>query len=73
MTTQKYYYQIQGQCAIANFAWVDLAIMTDPLLHDNGFFTQRIYFERIKWESEWLLKLTDIYFNHLLPEILQMK
>ena len=45
-TTHKYYYQIKGQCAIANFAWVDLAIMTDPLLDDNGFFTQRIYFDK---------------------------
>ena len=72
-TTRKYYYQIQGQCAIANFAWVDLAIMTDPLLHDNGFFSERIYFDKSKWESEWLLKLTDFYFVHLLPKMLDIK
>lgn len=72
-TTHKYYYQIQGQCAIANFSWVDLAVMTDPLLHDNGFFTQRIYFNQSKWKSEWLPKLTDFYFIHLLPKMLHIK
>ena len=69
-TTHKFYYEIQGQCAIANFAWVDLAIMTDPLLHDHGFFTQRIYFDKGRWESDWLPKLTNLYFVHLLPKML---
>ncbi len=38
--THKYFYQIQGQCAIANYSWVDLALMTDPQLHDSGFFSE---------------------------------
>ena len=72
-TTHKYYYQIQGQCAIANFPWVDLATMTDPLLHDNGIFTLRIYFDKGSWESEWLPKLINFYFVHLLPKMLGIK
>ena len=67
--THKYFYQIQGQCAIANYSWVDLALMTDPQLHDSGFFLQRIYCDKVKWESEWLPKLTEFYFKELLPRV----
>ncbi|CAH3159018.1 unnamed protein product [Porites lobata] len=39
----------------------------DPHIGLNGLFVQRIYFKKKKSESEWPPKLTEFYFNHLLP------
>lgn len=51
--------------------WLDFTLLTDPCLGLNGLFVQRIYFHKVKWQSEWLPKLTAFYFNHLLYVILK--
>ncbi|XP_068705086.1 uncharacterized protein [Montipora foliosa] len=66
-----YFYQVQGQEGVSGIKWFDFALLTDPRLGLNGLFVQRIHFEKNKWESEWLPKLTDFYFNHLLPVIIK--
>ena len=66
-----YFYQVQGQEGVSGIEWFDLALLTDPCLGLNGLFVQRIHFEKNKWESEWLPKLTEFYFNHLLPVIIK--
>lgn len=66
-----YFYQVQGQQGVSGMEWVDFALLTDPCLGLGGLHVQRIYFQKAKWESEWLPKLTEFYFNHLLPVICQ--
>ena len=66
-----YFYQVQGQEGVSGIEWFDFALLTDPHLGLNGLFVQRIYFKKDKWESEWLPKLTEFYFNHLLPVIVK--
>ena len=62
-----YFYRVQGQEGVSGIEWFDFALLTDPHLGLNGFFVQRIYFNNNQSESEWLPKLTEFYFNHLLP------
>ena len=66
-----YFYQVQCQEGVSGIKWFDFALLTDPCLGLNGLLVQRIHFEKIKWESEWLPKLTEFYFNHLLPGIIK--
>lgn len=66
-----YFYQVQGQEEVSGIEWFDFALLTDPCLGLNGLFVQKIHFEKNKWESEWLPKLTEFYFNHLLPVIIK--
>ena len=71
-----YFYQVQGQEGVSRIEWFDFALLTDPHLGLNGLFVQRIYFNKKKakqnkWESEWLPKLTEFYFNHLLPVVVK--
>lgn len=66
-----YFYQVQGQEGVLGTEWFDFALLTDPHLGLNGMFVERIYFQKPKWESEWLPKLTEFYFNHYLPAILK--
>lgn len=62
-----YFYRVQGQEGVSGIEWFDFALLTDPHLGLNGFFVQRIYLNNNQSESEWLPKLTEFYFNHLLP------
>ena len=63
-----YFYRVQGQEGVPGIEWFDFALLTDPHLGLNGLFVQRIYLKKNKQsESEWLPKLTEFYFNHLLP------
>ena len=62
-----YFYRVHGQEGVSGIEWFDFALMTDPHLGLNGFFVQRIYLNNNQSESEWLPKLTEFYFNHLLP------
>ena len=66
-----YFYQVQGQKGVSGIEWFDFALLTDPCFGLNGLFVQRINFKRNKWESEWLQKLSEFYFNHLLPVIIK--
>lgn len=66
-----YFYQVQGQEGVSGMEWFDFDLLTDPHLGLNGMFVERIYFQKPKWESEWLPKLTEFYFNHYLPAILK--
>ena len=61
-----YFYRVQGQEGVSGIEWFDFALLTDPHLGLNGFFVQRIYLNNNQSESEWLPKLTEFYFNHLL-------
>ena len=63
--------QVRGQEGISRIEWFDFALLTDPHLGLNGLFVQRSYFKKDKRESEWLPKLTEFYFNHLLPVIVK--
>ena len=63
-----YFYQVQGQEGVSGMEWFDFALLTDP---HRGLFVQRIYFQKTKWESEWLPKLTEFSFNHFLPVLLK--
>ena len=63
-----YFYRVQGQEGVPGIEWFDFALLTDPHLGLNGLFVQRIYLKKNKQsESEWLPKVTEFYFNHLLP------
>lgn len=63
-----YFYRVQGQEGVPGIEWFDFALLTDPHLGLNGLFVQRIYLQKNKQsESEWLPKVTEFYFNHLLP------
>ena len=62
-----YFYRVQGQEGVSGIEWFDFALSTDPHLGLNGFFVQRIYLNNNQSESECLPKLTEFYFNHLLP------
>lgn len=62
-----YFYRVQGQEGVSGIEWFDFALLTDPHLGLNGFFVQRIDLNNNQSESEWLPKLTEFYFNHLLP------
>ena len=62
-----YFYRVQGQEGVSGIEWFDFALLTDPHIGLNGLFVQRIYFKKKKSESEWPPKLTEFYFNHLLP------
>ena len=66
-----YFYQVQGQEGVSGMEWFDFALLTDPHIGLNGLFVQRIYSQKTKWESEWLPKLTEFYFNHFLPVLLK--
>ena len=66
-----YFYQVQGQEGVSGMEWFDFALLTDPHIGLNGLFVQRIHFHKTKWESEWLPKLTEFYFNHYLPVLLK--
>ena len=54
-----YFYQVQGQEGVSGMEWFDFALLTDPHIGLNGLFVQRIYFQKTKWESEWLPKRTE--------------
>lgn len=58
-----YFYQVQGYEGISGLEWFDFALLTDPQNGLDGLFVQRIYFQNVKWESEWLPKLTQFYFK----------
>ena len=63
-----YFCRVQGQEGVPGIEWFDFALLTDPHLGLNGLFVQRIYLKKNKQsESEWLPKVTEFYFNHLLP------
>ena len=45
-------------------------LMTDLTLGDQGVHVERIYFDET-WHGTSLPKLTDFYFNHIMPALLQ--
>ena len=60
-----YYSQIQGQMAIGCRSWNNFIIYTT-----KGITMERIYFDKLFWESELLPKLVSFYDNCIAPEIL---
>ena len=65
-----YYHQVQGQCGVSGLRWNDFILMTDLTLGDQGIHVERIYFDE-SWHGTSLPKLTDFYFNHIMPALLQ--
>ena len=45
-------------------------LMTDLTLGDQGVHVERIYFDET-WHGTSPPKLTDVYFNHIMPALLQ--
>ena len=60
-TSHAYYYQVQGQMAVAQVEWCDFAVYTT-----KGMHVQRINFNRPVWQSMFD-KLTDFYFKYAVP------
>ena len=65
-----YHHQVQGQCGVSGLRWNDFMLMTDLNLGDQGVHVERIYFDKT-WHGTSLPKLTDFYFNHIMPALLQ--
>ena len=65
-----YYHQVQGHCGVSGLRWNDFILMTDLTLGDQGIHVERIYFDET-WHGTSLPKLTDFYFNHIMPALLQ--
>ena len=65
-----YYHQVQGQCGVSGLRWNDFILMTDLTLGDRGIHVERIYFDET-WHRTSLPKLTDFYFNDIMPALLQ--
>jgi YqaJ-like viral recombinase domain len=59
-----YYYQIQGQLAIANRDFCDLVVYADKDIH-----IERVPRDDATWEGVMLPKLKQFYLECLLPEI----
>ena len=58
------------QCGVSGLRWNDFMLMTDLTLGDQGVHVERIYFDET-WHGTSLPKLTDFYFNHIMPALLQ--
>ena len=56
-----YYYQVQGQMAIAQVEWCDFAVYTT-----KGIHVQRISYNNDVWQ-DMFCKLNDFYFKHGVP------
>ena len=65
-----YHHQVQRQCGVSGLRWNDFMLMTDLTLADQGVHVGRIYFDET-WHGTSLPKLTDFYFNHIMPALLQ--
>ena len=59
-----------SQCGVSGLRWNDFMVMTDLTLGDQGVHVERIYFDDT-WHDTSLPKLTDFYFKHIMPELLQ--
>ena len=62
--THSYYYQMQGQMAIANKPWCDFCVWTP-----NGLAIDRIDRDTDFWQQKMFPKLQTVYNKYLLPEI----
>lgn len=62
--THDYFYQIQGQLAIANREFCDLVVYADKDMH-----IERIPRDVATWEGVMLPKLKQFYLECLLPEL----
>ncbi|XP_046550827.1 uncharacterized protein LOC124260546 [Haliotis rubra] len=58
-----YYFQVQGQMAIAQREWCDFVVWTL-----KGISIQRIAFDKLKWE-EMFQKLKRFYVTAIVPEL----
>ena len=65
-----YHHQVQGQSGVSSLRWNDFMVMTDLTLGNQGVHVERIYFDDT-WHDTSLPKLTDFYFTHIMPELLQ--
>lgn len=59
--TDKFYYQVQGQMALAGVLWCDFMIYTF-----KNYTIERIRFDSDFWNS-MQTRLTRFYFQHILP------
>jgi hypothetical protein len=66
--THEYYYQIQGQMAIAKIHVCDFIIWTP-----NEFTVETITFNEIFWKEKCYTYLKNFYFNLVLSEIIYPK
>ena len=62
-----YYIQCQGIMAITEIDSIDFIVYTSKDIH-----VENIAFERFKWESEFLPKLTKFYFDFMKDEIIKL-
>ena len=62
-TSHNYFYQVQGQMAIAGMSWCDFYVWTL-----KGTSIERIYFDKDFWESV-VEKLNVFYFDNIIPEL----
>ena len=65
-----YYHQVQDQCGVSGLKWNDFVLMTDLAFGDQGIHVERIYFDET-WHETSLPILSNFYFSHILPALLQ--
>lgn len=66
--TDTFYYQVQGQLNISNRQFCYFCIWTP-----HGILYEKIEKNNIFWETKMLPKLTNFYYNCLLPEIIDSR
>ncbi|XP_064463680.1 uncharacterized protein LOC135374682 [Ornithodoros turicata] len=65
-----YFYQVQGQMAVAEREWCDFVIWTNDGAGNGTTHVQRIDFDRSFWEEEILPGILHFVRHALVPEVL---